>query len=187
MASAASAASERRVLAGDDFRVHVVASKEELTVLAKQLKVGKVSNLHQLCEYDGVGADRSGRGKAKGWSQVEDVKWLKRKGSDILLPMYGFTAPELVKRTPELQGMADSSLKKLLNGALKKVGVWSCLNPGKAAPPAFVERLRDGDSLRGHRAAAAEADLPDFDAMYPTMLPTSDTSELQASCDMRFG
>ena len=90
--------------------------------------------------FDDVASDRSGRGKAKGWADLFDVKWLQHVDSGILLPAYGFTAPELVKKTRELQGMADVMLQKLMNGAKKKVGKWTCLNPGKdAPPPAFVE------------------------------------------------
>eukprot|EP00966_Prymnesium_polylepis_P216595 5014206-Prymnesium_polylepis.1 len=59
-----------------------------------------------------------------------------------------------------------------MNGAKKKVGKWTCLNPGKdAPPPAFVERLRDGDSLLGHRVRGPATQPLDYALLYPTALP----------------
>ena len=175
-----------KTLAGSDFKVHCVTSKEELAERARQINYKRISNLNQLCEWDKVGKYRTGRGKADGWSELKNVKWIKHTSSNVLLPMYGHCAPDLVKNWPQLHGVAATSLQKLFNGALGHVRGWTCLNAGKTATaPAFVARLRDGDTLLGHRVDVAKPNDPDFGALYPTMPPASGDlhlGEVQVRC-----
>ena len=50
-------------------RPDVVKDKNELMDLCKQLRIGwqLEANLRQLCDWDKVGKDRSGRDKAQNW------------------------------------------------------------------------------------------------------------------------
>ena len=42
-------------LAGEDFKVHSIANKEEMKARAKNLNVSHIGNLNQLCGFDDVG------------------------------------------------------------------------------------------------------------------------------------
>ena len=132
--------------------VHIVEGKAGLAELTEKLELHwqLAGNLRQLCGWDIVGDDRICRKIAEGWTLLEHVKWMQRRGSSTLLPVFG-TAPTICTNHSCFQadGVNELALKKLLNGLKKQAGVWSCLNPGKVPPPPFVQNIQDGESLCG--------------------------------------
>ena len=145
--------------------VHVIRDERELRSMCQRFGIMKIhSNLRQLCSWDEVGSDRSGRGLAGGWTLLENVKWLACGGVETLFPVCG-TAKQIHKTLPGLRvGTTPEHVKKLLNGERKSLedGRWKCLNPGKSACPAFALSLVDGDSLLGRMGAAGQPSQVDF-------------------------
>ena len=134
--------------------LYEVQDREELKALVTELKLGwKLGgNLCQLCGWEQVGADRTGRGEADNWQKLCDVTWLKRDGSDVIVPVVG-KPTWIMENVPELKDMMQpASLRKLRNGNLKVVNGWRCV----AQPPA-VAQLSSGTSLVGLPANASSA------------------------------
>ena len=110
-------------------------------------------NLRQLCDYDKVGKDRSGRGVMKGHYLLDDdVTWLKDPMSREYLPLLGSWAKKLdqLKKGTDLDFTLSTFRRKVLgNGQL---GRW---HVGPA--PTFLATVPDGTSIYGLRVSSTRA------------------------------
>ena len=108
-------------LVSPEHIVYQVNSREELKELVRRLRIDEklAGNLRQLCGWQQVGDDHSGRGRASGWTLLHLVRWLRREGMDTYIVAIG-SAPQIRNAVPGLKEVtnSDDHVKKLLNDAM---------------------------------------------------------------------
>ena len=135
-------------LVSPDLRLYIVADPAALKDLVKALELGWVlgGNLQQLCGWGAVGLDRDGRDETCNWQRLDGVRWLKHDKLNELVPVggkLGHIFDTVVQQRADMD-FGKYSLKKLLNGSLKKLKGWRVVEQ-----PAAARRLQHGESLKG--------------------------------------
>ena len=144
-------------LVSPEHIVYHVNSREELKELVRRLRIDEklAGNLRQLCGWQDVGDDRSGRGHASGWTLLHLVRWLRREGIDTYIVAIG-SAAQIRSAAAGLKEVtsSDDHVKKLLNGERKKWPTgWTCLPKGSM--PIDADRVESGGSIDRLRVPGA--------------------------------
>ena len=153
----------RRVLVSPPpaLHIHVIDGEAELDELVGRLKLGGKlrGNLRQLCGWDKVGADHKRRYEASGWMLRDDIFFLRRDGSDELVPVTG-SVPKFFKSVVQTRGdmpFSEGSLGKCLPS--RETGKQSIehLKGGwrVVQRPMEALRLTTGSSLKGLRVGSS--------------------------------
>ena len=133
-----------RFLVSPERNLYIVDNKDELSDLCRSLELGwkLAGNLRQLCNWEQVGQDRSGRYEASNWQLLANISWLRHESSSTAVPIVGKQSWML--KVPELKGQLNlTGLQRVLAG--QKVKGWSKLKDR----PAAVAMLSSGASLLG--------------------------------------